>query len=209
MKTLEKTNQKPLLVSFADQLLKDQQEIDELVLQLSLGKAEAGEKFEEAKKQMKESVSEFKGTLKKGVKENKDWINAITAKLESLEIELGHSKAATKEMLTAQKKDILRRIEEVKIEIKKNPEAIKQATYFTAAAETLKLKMDILEKKIGAKKSELSTEFVEEMKNARKQIDAIVKKAGAKKGEMELKLENFNTEIHSAYDHFKKAIKAL
>lgn len=209
MKTLEKTNQKPLLVKFANQLLKDQQEIDELVLQLSLGKAEAGEKFEEVKKQMRESLTEFKGSLQKGVKENKQWINAITAKLEALEIELGHSKAVTKEMLMAQKRDILRGIEEVKNEIKKNPEAVKYATYYTAAVETMKLKMDILEKKMGTKKTELTREFVEEMKNARKQIDVIIKKAALKKDEVELKLENFTTEIQSAYDHFKKAIKAL
>ncbi len=63
MKNTETTNQKPILVKIADQLLKDQQELDSLAVQLSLGKAEAKDKFEEVKKQIRKSIQEFKITI--------------------------------------------------------------------------------------------------------------------------------------------------
>ncbi len=47
------TNQKPILVKIANQLLKNQQELDLLAVQLALGKVEAKTEFEEAKLKLK------------------------------------------------------------------------------------------------------------------------------------------------------------
>lgn len=216
MKTQEKTNKEPLLVNqnpalvkMTDRLLKDKQEIDELVVQLSLGKAAARDKFEEVKKQMKKSVNDFKETLNTKIKEHKEWAIAVKEKLIELESELTKGGADTKEMVTDQRKNILKAIEEMKVELKRNPEAVKLANYYTSAAETLKLKMDIIVQKFEEKNPEVTKGFVDEMKNAKNQIDAIIKKVNEKKEAADLKIENFSNEIHQVYDHFKKAIHAL
>ena len=216
MKTQEKTNQEPLLVNqqpvltkMTDQLLKDKQEIDELVVQLTQGKAEARTKFEDIKKQMKKSVNDFKETLDSKIKENQVWAIAVKGKLDALESELNKGKAETKEMVTSQRKNILKGIEDVKLELKKNPEALKLANYYTSAAETAKLKMDIIVKKFEDRNPEVTKEFLDEMKNAKKQIDTIIKNVNEKKDAANLKIENFTNEIHLVYDHFKKAIHAL
>ena len=87
MKTQEKTNQEPLLVNqkpvltkMTDQLLKDKQEIDELVVQLTQGKAEAKAKFEDVKKQMKKSVNDLKETISSKINDNKGWAIAVKGK---------------------------------------------------------------------------------------------------------------------------------
>ena len=133
----------------------------------------------------------------------------LREKLDELESELNKGKAETKEMVTTQRKNILKGIEEVKLELKKNPEAVKLANYYTAAAETLKLKMDIIVKKFEDKNPEVTKGFLDEMKNAKNQIDTIIKNVNEKKDSANLKIENFSNEIHLVYDHFKKAIHAL
>lgn len=203
------TNQKPILVKIAEQLLNDQRELDSLAVQLSLGKAEAKDKFEEAKKQMKKSVQEFKETLSSEYKQSKDWVNSIDIKLSNLEDYLAETKAETKEIFEKQKKNILKGIDDVKNEIKKNPEVIKFANYYTAASEKIKLQMELFEKKMEAKTTELTKEFKDEMNNAKEKLTSIIAKINEKKDDIDLKLESFSDEIHLSYNHLKKAIQAL
>jgi len=64
MPTKKEDKDKPVLQRIADQLLVAQQEIDDLALQLALGKAEAREKFQEVKKEFRHHVAEFKILMK-------------------------------------------------------------------------------------------------------------------------------------------------
>lgn len=80
MEEAVKTNQKPILVKIADQLLRDQEELDLLAVQISLGKAEVKDKFEEAKKQLKKSVQEFKETLTSEYEQTRDWASSFKKK---------------------------------------------------------------------------------------------------------------------------------
>jgi hypothetical protein len=209
MKNEVTTNQKSILVKIADQLLKDQQELDSLAVQFSLGKAEAKDKFEEAKMQMKKSVQEFKKFLSSEQKQIKDSANSVKVKLNDLEDYLAIGKAETKEMFKEQKKNIQKGVKDVMDEIKKTPELVKLANYFTAASEKINLQMELFEKKIEAEKKELTKEFKGEMTNARNKIDSIIAKTKEKKDDFDLKLVNFSNEIHLVYDHIKKAIQAL
>jgi len=209
METTVKSKQRPILVKIADQLLKDQQELDLLAVQISLGKAEVKDRFEEAKKQMKKSIREFKEVLSFDKNSNKDWANSIRIKLNELEGQLAKGKVESKKVFDEQKQIILKEIEELRNEIKMNPDAVKLAHYFTAATEKIKLQMDLFEKNMGAKKTGLTEEFKDEMNHAREKINTLLAKANKKKDDMDLKLENFNDEIHLSYEHLKKAFKAL
>ncbi len=60
MKTTNRLSEKRFLVTVAESLLAAQQEIDELMLQLALGKAEAKDKFEELKKDFRASIASLK-----------------------------------------------------------------------------------------------------------------------------------------------------
>jgi len=178
-------------------------------VQISLGKAEVKDKFEEAKKQMKKSVQEFKGDLSSERKQTADWGDSIKVKLNELDDQLAKGRAETKLIFEEQKKNILKGIEDLKADIKKNPEAVKLASYFTAASEKIKLKLELFEKKMGVGKTELTKEFKDEMNNAREKINSIIAKTKDKKDDIDLKMEKFSDEIHIAYNHLKKAVKAL
>lgn len=202
------TAKKPLLTRIAEQLVKDQQELDQLAVQLSLGKAEVKDKFEALKQKLKSNVHEFKVDLKEVYNDNKEWSKEFKEKLNHLEEQLSSSKAETKEVFKAQRKNIVYAMDLVKEEIKKNPEMHKVSVFFTAASEKAKLQIRLFEMKWGSKEKAL-TGFRAEMKKAAEKVDEIIADAKANKQKAEVKLKGFNNEIHEAYGHIKKAIKSL
>jgi len=209
MKTTENSNHKPILVKIADQLLKDQQELDLLAVQLALGKVEAKTEFEEAKLKLKKSTQNFKEKLSLEIEQSSDWANSVKIKLDNLDEQLDKGMAETKEVFKEQKKNILKGIEDVIIEIEKNPEILKLADFFTPASEKIKLQLEIFEKKMEAKTMELTDEYKDEMKNAHDKIKSIISMIKEKQEDASLKWENFKDEIHISYEHLKKAIQAL
>ena len=52
-----KKSQKPIRVRIAEKLIKDQQELDHLAVQVSLGKAEMNDEFKRSKSRFKEKYS--------------------------------------------------------------------------------------------------------------------------------------------------------
>lgn len=206
MKEVKEANPKQILVRIAEQLKKGQEELDALAVQFSLGKAEVKDKFEEAKKQMRNSILDFKEVLA----DRKDnWVTRVKDKLDDLDEMLDKGKAETKAKFAEQKKSITERLNQLRNEVRENPEAENLANHFTAATEKMKLQLALLEKKIGEEKKELTEEFKEEMGKARTKIDSIVARTKEMKEDVDLKLEHFSEEIQLSYDHLKKAIKAL
>lgn len=198
--------QKPILVKIADQLLKDQQELDYLVVQLSLGKVEVIEEFEKTKSKMKNVLHEFKVELNSEIDKEYAFLdNSLT----DLENELDEGEVKTKEMFLKQKKNILKKLDAVKIEIENNPNVLKIADFFTSASIRTKLQLEILEKNFDKKKTELTEEYNQEMITAQEKINAIISKLKEKQEDANLKWENFKDEIHISYEHLRKAIHAL
>lgn len=204
-----KTEQKPILVRMAEQLLKDQLELDALALQFSLGKAEVRDKFEETKKQLKKGILEFRETLTSEFKLNKDWTDSFKLKLTELENQLSKGKAETGVMFEEQKKVILKGLEDIKNEIRRNPEARKLADYFTTLSGRTEVQLELFERKITEGKKELTSGFKNEMKQAGIKINTFLADLKERKEDADFKLNNFSDEIRLSYDHLKKAIREL
>ena len=96
-----------------DNLKSVQADVEGLLLQFSLGKAEAKDKFEEVKSELKESIRRFKEKYSIDEK-SKD----LRSKLEELELQLALGKAEAGEIYEEQKKKILKAIRELEDEIK-------------------------------------------------------------------------------------------
>lgn len=205
----ETINQNKLLVRLANQLLKEQQDLDHLAVQIALGKARVIELFEEAKLQLKKRLQEFKKELPLDGKENEAWAKSLKDKFSHLDVLLDKGKAKTKVLFQGQKKNILQGLDKLKAQIKKNPEAAKLSDGLHAAAEKMKLQLDLFEKKMGTEKKKLTKEFKAEMYDASKKINSIVASVKSRQQDAGMKWEHFNDEIKISYAHLKKAIKAL
>ncbi|MBX2914753.1 MAG: hypothetical protein KF856_05690 [Cyclobacteriaceae bacterium] len=199
-------NQRPILVKVAEQLVKDQQELDLLAVQLSLGRAEAKDKVNEVKAELKQKIHDLKTWFATEYEENSEWAKTTILKLDELDSKLRESAG---DLFETSKQDILSAVENAENQIRKNPAAQNLSILFSIYSEKVRLQLEILEQNIKGKRSEISENFKEGLFEARKKIDSIIEPLNKKKEETDLKLEAFKDEIGVVYDHLKKAFKAL
>lgn len=199
----------PILVKIADELVKGQQELDELALQISLGKAEASDKFEEYKKDFKRNIHDYKEFLKSEFKHDLKIAEETIDKLTDLEAILEKGKAESKKIYEEQKQNISEGIENVKTSIKTNPSVLKVENFFTSVSERMRLQMALLSMDIDSKKTELTKEFKDEMNSAKAKFYNVSDNIKRKANDAETKLEHFTDEIKQSFNHLTKAIESI
>jgi hypothetical protein len=204
-KAIEKETRKPLLKKLGESLLQAQQEIDDLAVQLSLGKSDAKEKFEEVKKEFIEKVNELKQLVKSSF--DKSIPIALKLKLEELELQLKVGKVETKESFDLQRAVLVEATIALENEIIKALEKIETSDYFHHAVEKFLLKLEILRLKFGIKKFEIKDTFRTRMERAKKSIHRFAD--NAKKMRSRKTHIDFKEEIAEAYKHLKSAVKNL
>lgn len=207
MKDEIKNNEKPVLQKIADRLLSVQQELDELVVQFSLGKAEGKEKFEEIKKEFRQRVAEFKKLL--DAPASSLLTPEARQKIEELEVQLALGKADTRELFEEQKKKILKTLSSVEDQIKTWIKSGKLPDDFSHEVEKFKLKLEIIRLKFNLKKFEVKDTFKEGMDDARIKIEKIASRVRSKVKDGSSKYNDFRDEMSMAYKHLKKALSEL
>ena len=207
MKEDIQAGEKPVLEKIADRLVAVQQELDELVVQFALGKAEGKEKFEEIKKEFRQRVSEFKKLL------DSPSSSLLTPearqKIEELETQLALGKAETKELFEEQKKKILKTLAHVEAEVKAWINAGKLPDDFSHEVEKFKLKLEIIRLRFSLKKFEVKDAFKERMQDARIKIEKMTSGIKSKLKDGSSKYNDFRDEMSIAYKHLKKALSDL
>lgn len=186
-----------------------QKEIEDLALQFSLGKAEAGEKFEEIKKEFLNRINEWKNVFANIPEINTESKNKLIAKFEELQLQLALGKAESKVFYAEQRNKVLLAIHEIEAEIRTNPGLNGYMDEFKSELEKFKLKMDVLRLKFELKSFQVKDEFKNEVTHARIQIDKIFENIKTKKDDAKRKYADFGDEIELAYKHIKKAVDKL
>lgn len=205
METIDRTPDKPLLIKIADKLKETQQEVDELVLQFSLGKAEAKDKFEEIKKELKLKVAEFRQSA--FAQQLSTVASDIKSRLETLEHHLNSGHADTSHVFEEQKSKIAHAIDQLEIQLKKLlPE---EREHFEQELEKFKIKLEILKLWFSLKKIETKASFKGHMKEARQKIDQLMEKVKDAFETNKNHHHDFKHEISQAYDHLRKAVRSL
>ncbi len=188
-------------------ILAGQREIDELAVQLALGKAEARDKFEEIKKEFRERVSELEQLIEST--SGKLLNPVLRARLEHLELQLSLGKADTRELFDVQKKKILTALDAMEEEIKLQLRKIRVPDYFSHEAEKLKLKLEVLRLRYDLKKFEVKDVFKVRMEEARREIERITDGVRVRMGQGRTRYHDFKDEISLAYKHIRKAVESL
>jgi len=204
MDTPDKIIEKPILVNLSDRLMEAQRELDELTLQLALGKAEANEKFEEIKKQFYVRL----GHLKKQFNAQKisELSKEITVKLDELEEVLNTGKVEDKEMFLAQKRLILKSLYSLESELKKRiPENI-DAQHFFQDINNFKMKLEILRLKFALKTFAIKDDIKTNMVEARRKVARWIDKASKKVSEGENRILEMQENVKRTYQKAKKSV---
>ena len=207
METKVKTEDKKILERMAEKLLETQKELDELTIQLTLGKAKAMDKFEDVKLEFKEKVDVLKQFLEK--ESVKDFFSNFKEKIDQLEKQLSLGKAESKELFEEQKERILKSLTELEEVLKNKINQFKEPHYFSHEVEKFKLKMEILKLKFELKNFEIKDGFISGMADVKKIINNMVVQGKKKFKGGKGKYDEFKDEIALAYKHLKKAIHEL
>ncbi|MGE0771920.1 MAG: hypothetical protein AB7K37_09440 [Cyclobacteriaceae bacterium] len=206
MTTVKEKEEKTVLERVADYLIEAQRELDELAVQLALGKAEAKLKFEEVKAEFKSKLADFRKLLD----EAPDSIPAkVKQGLEKLELQLALGKAETRDAFEEQKDKLLAGVAHIEKEIKDWLDEFGSTSAIGHEIEKFKLKLEILRLKFNLKKFEISDDFHESMSNARRAIQKIGTAADAKLERGRRNMYDFGEEMAEAYQHLRKAVKNL
>lgn len=176
-------------------------ELEEFQLQLALGKAEAADKFEDAKKKFNEIIHNAKEKLNEGKVKATD----LKRKFEGLQIQLALGKAETKDAFNEQKKKIIKAIQEIEHTLKATEMGSEFYLKLNSEVEKFKIKMQILHLRFELGKLNVKDEFEERKADFAKNVDKIKLRFAEKESAIEKNWDHFNDEISEAYTHLKKA----
>jgi hypothetical protein len=207
METKETKIKTPLLEKMAEGLLQAQQEIDELALQLSLGKSEAKEKLEEVKKEFIKGINTLKKSLQSAL--DQPIPLALKMKFEAVELQLQVGKVQSKESFDSQIKLLIVATIALEEEIRSLLHKMEVKGYFGHEIEKFLLKLEILRLKFGIKKFEIKEGFRSEMATVRKSIESFRENAKKLKALPAAAYDDIKTEISSNYKSLKNAINKL
>lgn len=172
-------------------------ELEEFQLQLTLGKAEASDKYEEVKRNFKTFIHESKGKLYESAHDLKQ-------KMEELQLQLALGKAETKEVFNEQKKKILNAVQEIE-NILKTPEDSGYYLKLNNELQKFKIKMEILRLRFELGKLKTEEEFKAAKVDFVKKMDKVKSSFVEKESVVEENWNHFRTELSEAYLHLKKA----
>lgn len=203
--------EKPFRERATDQINHWKAEVDEMNVQLHLGKAEMGDEFEKQKKRIRDWANE--GSRKISALGNKvgAYGTKIKGALEDLQIQLSLGKAETEEGLEKQKEKINQALHNVQDKLKEGRKAAKDKTGKVAenledTFTGLRGRIDMLFVQMNLAKKELGDELEPRREKARKQLQQLQAKLQDAEKVTEQKWKHFREEVSEAFQHVKKAI---
>lgn len=195
METIEK---KKFIDTVVEALRKSAIEMEEFQLQAALGKAEARDSYEKAKKKFNLFLHESRAKIKTG----KEKVDDIHTKLDELRVQLNLGKADTIESFRAQKKKLLLALHELKVKIKTNESLKRIYAYLLIEIEAFNILLEILDDKFESGSKAAKASFEKGKNEFNRVIDNL--KAKYRKKEP-TKWEHFSGELSEAFTHFKHA----
>jgi hypothetical protein len=200
MEATKKISRRPALLEVAEKLKQAQQEIDEFTVQLALGSAEAKEKFEELKRNLKQHLADLKVAFRLVSREDR-----LRAKIDELEQFIKDAEAKDPVSFDEQKQRIMAAITYVEAEMLTRFKLLPAARDFVHEVEKFKLKLEILSLKVGLKKFVIKDNVSRRFREARKKVDTLISKAARQVGGGGFSVTD---EIRQAYKHVRKAVVA-
>lgn len=180
-------------------------ELEEFRLQVALGKAEAKDKYEEAKKIFSAKLHEFHLKFNK-VKDTtgKKAMN-LKAVFEELHLQLSLGKAETKEIYEEQLKKITKALKKFERFLREHKLTAELYTIIHDEIEKFKVKLEILRFQYNLKKTEIADEFEAVKAALSHKLNELIETISKKSQKAKTKGEHFREEISEAYTHLKKA----
>ncbi|MBI4947004.1 MAG: hypothetical protein HY840_11465 [Bacteroidetes bacterium] len=202
METLEKTS---LTDKIINGLKKAVEELEQFRLQASLGKAQAKDVYEEAKKKFNAYLHEAKLRFDNAKEIATEKTTQLKTALEELQVQLALGKAETKEAFEEQRKTITHALNSLETLIRSNKTSSEYYSRLLMETEQFKIKLDILRMQYKLNKFRKLENLDSTKTDLSKKLFDIKNRLAKKEQEAKGKWEHFQEEISDAYSHLKKA----
>lgn len=172
-------------------------QIDELIVQLSLGKAEASACVEEKKAELRALIDRIRPQAPEALRE----------KLDALAVQLALGRMESRDSLQTQREKIHRGIDEAKSEWRHAETGLKEK--LEEAAESLKTRVDALAFELGVRKEVAREELDLEKEKARAQLQDLQKRLREAADHAEQNAEALVKESRLAFEDIKDNLRRL
>jgi hypothetical protein len=202
---METSNQTKIADRIIDGLKKSIVEMEELRVQVALGKAEAKDLYEDARKKFKKILTEAENKLAAANDGAHNGAQKIRTLFESLQVQLALGKAETKDAFEEQKEKITRLLQDLENAIRSNETSNEYYTNMLMEMEKFKIKLEIIKLKYALKKMNARDEFEEKKKEFMSKFTELKERMLKKETGAEKKWDHFRGEITEAFGHLKNA----
>lgn len=180
--------------------------LDELEVQMSLGKSEAKDAFERERKNFQKFISDQKEQFKEAGKETENHRKTMVEKFEKLESFLEKEPALSKKKFDADKKATLKAIYELEFIIKEAYGEVGKT--MQSRIDNFKGKLDTYRVQLALGEYEDAAELESKKESLRKAVGNITEKLRKEENASE-KIEHFAEEVNESVEHLKKAFSEL
>lgn len=201
METTEKTTLSDDIINGVKKAIA---ELEEFRLQAALGKAEAQDAFESAKKQLHLFIHEAGQKLNDVKDTSKETTEKIKAAFEMLIVHLALGKAESKELFEEQRKKISVALDELEAHVKNNKTANEYYTKILLEIGKFRIKLEILKLRFELNKLEARMEFGDMKTELLKRFSEIKGHLEKKEAEAKAGWVHFSDEISDAYSQIRK-----
>jgi flagellar hook-basal body complex protein FliE len=195
--------------SFTDKIInglkKAAVELEEFRVQAALGKAEAHDAYEEAKKKFRQYLHEAEQRFDKSKTTVKDTVEELKVVFQVLQVQLALGKAETREAFEAQRKKISQALHTLETLLENNKITAEYYEVLHTEIQKFKIKMEILKLRYELNKMSAQEEFEEKKKDFSAKMEDIAKKLKEKEKKAEKTWEHFRDDIAEAYNDMKKS----
>ncbi|MBT8194790.1 MAG: hypothetical protein KJO64_00045 [Bacteroidia bacterium] len=188
--------------------------VEELELQMHLGKKESIDEFENQKKNMKDYLHGAEDNLKNAKDISADKMSSLKTKLEELKVQLALGKAETAEKFDEQKSKLQHKLNDIESDIvdlkgKADDKTVEWASGLSETFDDFKTKMDVFRLNVALGSADAKDEWKEKKEDMKQKLQALKSKLNDTTIEGGEKLNDFNAEIAESFSHFKSAFKKI
>lgn len=202
MKTENKTSISDLIING---LKKAVVELEEFRVQAALGKAEAHDAFEAAKKNLRYFMHEAQQRFSASQQSVTDVATELKALVETLQVQLALGKADTRDLFEVQRKKIVQALHSLEVFIEKNTLAAEYKESINREIQKFKIKLEILKLRYELNNIGAHEEFQAKKAEFSKKMKDLADSLREKEKKAEKSWEHFKEDIAEAYGDMKKA----
>jgi len=202
---MESTTQKSIADTIINGLKKAVVELEEFRVQAALGKSEAYDAFESAKKNLRHFLHEAEQRFGASQKTVTDIGTQLKSAIDMLQVQLALGKAETREVFEAQRKKIVQALHTLETFLANNQFTADYQESVNREIQKFRIKLEILKLRYELNSMSAHGEFEEKKKEFSAKLEDLAGILREKEKKAEKSWEHFKEDITKAYGDMKKA----